>query len=643
MTRAINGFQDRRLRPLGHPPEARERSAHARARSAMMRTMSAPQDGHTADDPRLTSSSEALYKTLVEQMPAVVYVDTCERNPRTLYLGPSALEMFGRPATDFFDDPLLWIDGVHPDDRERIETAWDDAVATDARFDQEYRWVRPDGSVVWLRDTSLVVRDDDGIPRFRQGVLFEITQSKAVEDEVRSSEARYRILVEQIPAIVYQVAPDDDRRTLWVSPAVEDALGYTRFEWLDQPDMWMELLHRDDREPTLAVYDEHNATGAQWNREYRLIASDGRAVWFRDVARLIRDDDGSPRYWLGVQLDITEQKQVEMDLRLARDDLERRVHERTAALEEANAFMAIEIGERRRVEEELRAAEHRYRTLAEQLPAVTYVWAVQPDGESVNYYTSPRIEQLLGYTLEEWHQGFDFWMSRMHPDDRARVVAATLRSERTGERFDEEYRYLDKRGEIVWVLDQATLLERDENGRPSLLQGVMVDITARKDAERRTSEAETAYRTLIEQIPAITYVEIPSDDPTESRLAYVSPQAERIIGRSVQELMDDPGHFGRILHAEDRERIIAANHGSNTSGQPFDEEYRIVRDDGRVVWLHSRAQLVRDPEGRAPYWHGVALDITAQREAEASLRDLEARYRTLSGRIAVADDASTGH
>jgi PAS domain S-box-containing protein len=607
----------------------------------MMRAMSALDDARPNDDPRLTSSSEALYKTLVEQMPAVVYVDTCERNPRTLYLGPSAVEMFGRPGADFLEDPTLWIDGVHPDDRDRIEAAWDDAVATDARFDEEYRWVRPDGSVVWLRDTSLVVRDE-GVARFRQGVLFEITQSKAIEDELRSSEARYRTLVEQIPAIVYQVAPDDDRRTLWVSPAVEDALGYTRFEWLDQPDMWMELLHPDDREPTLAVYDEHNTTGAPWSREYRLIASDGRAVWFRDVARLIRDDGGSPRYWLGVQLDVTEQKQIETELRLARDDLEVRVQERTAALEEANAFMAIEIGERRRVEGELRAAEHRYRTLAEQLPAVTYVWSVRPDGESTNYYTSPRIEQLLGFTVDEWHQGFDFWMSRLHPDDRGRVVAATLRSESTGEPFDEEYRYLDKRGEIVWVLDQATLLERDADGRPSLLQGVMIDITARKDAERRTSEAETAYRTLIEQIPAITYVEIPSADPTESRLAYVSPQAERIIGRSVHELIDDPGHFGRVLHPEDRERIIAANEEANTSGQPFDEEYRIVRDDGRVVWLHSRAQLVRDPEGRAAYWHGVALDVTAQREAEASLRDLEERYRMLSGRLAVGDEGSAG-
>jgi PAS domain S-box-containing protein len=590
------------------------------------------------DDPRLARSSEVLYRTLVEEMPAVVYVDTCEPHPRTLYVGPKAREMFGRAETDFLEDPLLWVNGLHAEDRPRVERAWDEAVATDARFEEEYRWVRADGSVVWIHDTSIVVRDGAGVPRFRQGVMFEITRSKVVEEELRTSEARYRVLVEHVPAIVYQVAPDDDRHTIWVSPAIEDALGYTREEWLDQPDMWMELLHRDDREPTLAAHDEHNASGAPWSREYRLIASDGRAVWFRDVARLIRDERGAPTYWLGVQLDVTDHKLVEMELRLTRDELERRVQERTAALEEANALMAIEIAERRRVEAELRIAEHRYRTVAERIPAVAYIWQVTPEGDSVAYWTSPRIEQLLGYTVEEWHQGFEFWMSRLHPDDRARVVAATMRSERTGEPFDEEYRYLDKRGEIVWVLDHAALLERDATGRPTLLQGVMIDITARREAERRSTEAEAAYRTLVEQMPAITYIERPSTDPTASRFVYLSPQAERIVGRSVGDLIDDPGHFAQMLHPDDRDRIVAANARSNETGEPFDEEYRVVRPDGGIVWLHSIARLVRDETGAPGLWHGVSLDVTAQREAEASLHELEERFRALAGDAAIAGD-----
>ena len=217
---------------------------------------------------------------------------------------------------------------------------------------------------------------------------------------------------------MYLVAPDDDRRTIYVNPQVERTLGYTRQEWLAQPDIWMELLHPGDREPTLAAHDLHNRTGQPWNRDYRLIASDGSAVWFRDMATLIRDAEGRPLYWHGMQTDITALKRVEEDLRAARDDLERRVEERTVALEEANALMSLEIGERRRTEAELKEAERRYRLLAEQIPAVTYTWDLGQDQEDA--YTSPRIKQLLGYSVDEWHQSPDFWMARIHPDDRTR-------------------------------------------------------------------------------------------------------------------------------------------------------------------------------------------------------------------------------
>jgi PAS domain S-box-containing protein len=581
-----------------------------------------------------------------------------------------------------------------------------------------------------------------------------------------TDEARYRTLVENLPAVIYQVAPDDDRRTIYVSPHVETALGYSRDEWLGQPDIWMELLHPDDREQTLAAHDLHNETGRPWSREYRLIANDGRVVWFRDVATLVRDDDGRPEHWLGVQLDITELKSVENELRAARDELELRVAERTAELEEANALMALEIGERRRAEAELRTAEHRYRLLAEQIPAVTYIWeANHPDGAPLRYYTSPRIEQLLGYTVDEWHASGDFWMSRLHPDDRHAVIAAYLRSESTGEPFAMEFRYLRKDGRIVWVADQAILMSR-ENGVPRLFQGVMIDVTARREAERAATETElryrdlteqvpgviytaelhptqpgyrlryvspqlteiygygpedwattetwlttvhpedrervrtidegvaetngfemeyrifhrdgsvrwvrdqahvlardalgrpieiqglvvdvtdarridrerrearVRYRSLVEAIPAITYLEHASPEaPEESRFAFISPQIEPILGFTPDEATSDPHFFERTLHRDDLPRIREANVRAESTGEPFDEEFRVMTKGGEIRWMHDRAVLVRDDDGAPRFWHGVAIDITDRNEAERNLRLVEARYRTLVEQI----------
>ena len=712
-------------------------------------------------DRRTVPWSDALYRDLVERVPAVVYIDSDEQRPDSYYVSPQVVDLLGYRPEEFEQDPELWRVLTETEDHEHLREGWRQAREHAVAFDCEYRMHHRDGRVIWVHDSAVPVLTDDGTVRYWQGVVTDITNAKDSEMALRRSEAEYRALVENLPAVLYRVARDDDRRTMYVSPHVETALGYSQREWLEQPDIWMELLHPDDREPTLAAHDLHNETGRPWSREYRLIASDGRPVWFRDVAHLVRDaEDGRPLYWQGVQLDITELKVVEGELRKARDELERRVAERTADLEEANAFMSLEIGERRRAEAELREAEHRYRILVEQIPAVTYVWASDPDDQDPTQpYTSPRIEQLLGYSLEEWHSAPDFALTRLHPDDRADVEAAMLRTGSTGEPFSMEYRYLHKDGHIVWVADQAILLTRRPDGRPHLFQGVVMDITARKEAEasahesdlryrdlaeqmpavayvldmspgevgdrmtyvspqleslfgyspdewvdsdawlatvhpedrshvvemswnisedgepyemeyriitkdgrirwvhdqarllsrdalgrpkeiqglvidvtdaigaeRARSDAEQLYRTLVEQLPAITYIEEPTPRSDESRLIYLSPQAEELVGYSTEELISDPGHFGRMLHPDDRERVLRENREAEATGGPFDSEYRIVARDGRVIWLHSRAVLVRDDTGDPRYWHGLSLDITAHRE-------LESRYQELAGRV----------
>jgi len=596
-----------------------------------------PTDGPPAEG--LFESSEALYRALVEQVPAVVYIDSDGQRPDSLYVSPQAERVFGYPPSAYTADPELWRDNTHPEDRPLVGEAWGRARANGEAFECEYRVRHRDGRWLWVRDGAVPVRGADGRIRAWQGVLHDVTAQKEAERALRGAEEKYRALVENMPAVVYLVAPDDDRRTLYVSPQVERALGYAREEWLDQPDIWMELLHPDDREQTLAAHDAANETGRPWSREYRLIASDGRAVWFRDVATLVRDREGRALHWQGVQLDITELKGAEEELRRTRDDLELRVLLRTHELEEANEIMALEIAERRRAEEDLRAAERKYRMLAEQIPAVTYVWEIGQQADQI-VYTSPQIERLLGYTAEEWGTT-DLWTSRLHPDDRTRVLAATLRSQTTGESFSVEARYLAKDGHIVWVLDEAVLLERDREGRPKTFHGVLLDITARKEAEAsaqaaesKATIAEARYRTLVEQIPAMTFIETPSpSEPHSTHLTFVSPQSESILGYTPQELIDDPGHFARMLHPDDRDRVLAANDQAERTREPFDQEYRLVAKDGRVVWMHSQAVLVTDESGSPRFWHGVALDITARKEAEENLRELEDRYQAVLGRL----------
>jgi PAS domain S-box-containing protein len=598
--------------------------------------MHSAMDGPGALDDVLSASGlgtgEILYRNLVEQVPAVVYIDSDDVTPQTIYVSPQVEAMFGRPAEVWMTRRELWDQAIHPDDLPAVDAAWKHSIETQTPCVIEYRVRRPDGSIVWTHDSCVPVRGADGRTLYWQGVMQDVSASKAAEHSLRESESRYRALVENIPAVVYVVAPDDDRKTLYVSPQIETALGYTRDEWLEQPDIWMELLHQDDREETLAAHDLHNETGRPWSREYRLIASDGRPIWFRDVATLVRDADGRPLHWQGVQLDITELKQAEEELRAARDELELRVLERTHELELANELMTLEIEERRRVERELRAAQERYRLLAERIPGVTFVWDVRARRDEP-VYVSPQIQSILGYTSEEWGRA-DFWRTRLHPDDRQAVLSETVRVSASGDPFSMEYRYLAKDGRVVWVLEQAILLERDELGRPTVFHGLILDITARKEAEARVAETERRLRTLVEQLPAIVYVELPSDVTNAAPVVYLSPQVEGILGYAAEEIVADPLHLGRLVHPDDRARVLAANEASDRTGQPFDQEYRALAKDGRVVWLHSRAVLVRDDAGSPLYWQGVALDVTSHHDLADTVRDLEER---------VADARPIGH
>jgi PAS domain S-box-containing protein len=567
------------------------------------------------------------FRELVEQVPAVVYILTPDVHPQTLYISPRCEDLLGFPPEAWRNDPELGPSRVHPEDAERMYDEWREALTRGEPFSSEYRYLHPDGRVLWLYDHARPLLDDEGLPRVVHGFIEDITARRRIEQELRQSEEQYRALVENIPAVIYEMGPDDERRTIYVSPHVEDVLGYTRHEWLDQPDIWIELLHPDDRETELAAHDLHNQTGEPWLRHYRLTAADGRSVWVRDQAVLVHGVEGEPPRWQGVMLDITAQKLAEEELRKARDELEFRVEARTTALADANELMGIEIAERRRAEEETGRAEERLRVLVEHLPAVVYTWNVRDDQDPE--YTSPQLEELLGYRPEEWNET-DLWIQRLHPHDHDRVIAAADLCRETGAPLNIEYRYLARDGSVVWVLDRATLVRRDGAGQPATFQGVMLPIAARKEAEAKASQAEARYRLLTEQGPVIAYIWHRRSSGPQSPYSHMSPQIERVLGYPLERWNADVDFWASILHPDDRDAATAMDEAARTTGEPWSMDYRMIAADGRVVWLHDEGRMLeRDDDGEPAVFQGILLDISDRKEAEERLRASEATYRSL--------------
>ncbi|MBA2714375.1 MAG: PAS domain S-box protein, partial [Rubrobacteraceae bacterium] len=198
--------------------------------------------------------------------------------------------------------------------------------------------------------------------------------------------------------------------------------------------------------------------------------------------------------------------------------------------------------------------------------------------------------------------------------------AITLVSAESGRRYDEtDLRLAEELARrAALAVDNAKLYEEAQR-----------EISERKEAEGRLKEAEARFRTLVEHIPAMTYMEAADKDGQSNSFLYMSPQIEAVLGYSPGEWMADPGLFRRTLHPDDSARVLAEDARTNTTGEPFQMEYRHVARDGRVVWVRDEAVLVRDHEGGPPYWLGVQFDITDRREAEQALRHSEERYRTV--------------
>ena len=257
-----------------------------------------------------TRENEMRYRALVEQAAALIYVEVTDDSrasgSRATYVSPYSIELLGYTPDELVEDPTLWDDIVHPDDRDRV-FAETNAVELNGRpFQQQYRVVRKDGQVRWVRDDATLIEDPASRIRVWQGFMLDITEA----------ETKYRTLVEAIPAITYiDIASDTNNSpTLYISPQVKPILGYSPQEWMADPDLWMSLLHPDDRERVLEADRSCFGTTTRLSLEYRLIARDGRVVWFEDESTIFVDEDGTPRLEQGVMLDITARKQAEEEL-----------------------------------------------------------------------------------------------------------------------------------------------------------------------------------------------------------------------------------------------------------------------------------------------------------------------------------------
>jgi two-component system sensor histidine kinase UhpB len=273
-----------------------------------------------------------------------------------------------------------------------------------------------------------------------------------------------------------------------------------------------------------------------------------------------------------------------------------------------------DITPRKQAEQALRDSEARLRTVFDT--AVDAVIIIDERGNIERFNTA--AVRLFGYQLEEvLGRNVSMLMPAPHRKMHDGYLEHYLR---TGEKkiigVGREVVGMRKDG-TVFPMDLA-VAEMHVAGR-RMFTGVVRDITERK-------RAEAMFRTLVEQVQAITYVR---EVDGEGALRYISPQVST-LGYTVEECLSAPSALFAAIHALDRDKAAAAIGRSRKEGMPLRVEYRITGKDGRERWFREEAEIVRDPAGQPLFQQGILIDITQNKLAEEALRDSRETLRRLA-------------
>lgn len=190
---------------------------------------------------------------------------------------------------------------------------------------------------------------------------------------------------------------------------------------------------------------------------------------------------------------------------------------------------------------------------------------------------------------------------RADPDDIDEVVGAGADD------------YLTKPFKLDWLAVRIAFAERK-----------VADLAERAKTAEALRQSEARYRTLVEQIPVVTYIHRADGD---EGMIYVSPRVETLLGYTPEECLGGINLWKRALHPDDVERVVAASERCRRTGEPCRLEYRLRHRDGSYVWIRHEADYVRDGAGRPLWWQGVLVDITEQRRSADALRESERRQR----------------
>jgi diguanylate cyclase (GGDEF)-like protein/PAS domain S-box-containing protein len=281
-----------------------------------------------------------------------------EENDRYVYMSPGCARIYGTSVEEYvakiqsLEDDLA---DIFAEDRERVAEEYENYRNTGQDCAIEYRFVRADGEIRWLRELTRAKHIKDGRVMQTLGVVQDVTNRVRREQELLYKDA----LADQAEAITdigHFIYDEIKQKYLYVSPGMARIHGMDRDALVTRAVSWegdLDVIHPEDREFVRRAYDKFLAEGGDWQVDYRLMRTDGEVRWIREVGKAHVINHGIAEQTIGVLQDITRQKNAEQEIIRAKETLEQQVVERTRELANTVKQLQEEIEEREKIAAEL--------------------------------------------------------------------------------------------------------------------------------------------------------------------------------------------------------------------------------------------------------------------------------------------------
>lgn len=391
----------------------------------------------------------------------------------------------------------------------------------------------------------------------------EITSEKAAIQKLQENEARFRALVEKGNDVLFVLSPEG--KPTYISPSIENVLGYTKEE-AENIDM-LTSVHPDD------IPHMQSELG-------KCLENPG--VPIEVTPARMKHKDGSWRWFDGTITNMLHDPAI--------NGIVDNFKEITARVE---------------MEEKLELARKKYKSLVQSIDGV--FWEAKADTFEFTY-VSPQVEEMVGYSQDEWLAEPDFWKNRIHPDERDAAVGYCHSETIEGKNHEFEYRFKKADGSYVWLKDVVTVIKKEEN--PVLLRGLMLDITDRKESEKNTRAEQEKYRSIFENSLVAFLVTKPDGSILEANRA-----ACNLFGHNVDEIRE-LGRSGIIdpESPELKEKLQERADTGSASGELIG-----IHKSGKKIPCEFSSVLFEDSQGET-LSTVMMVDITERKYFHKSLQ-----------------------